>query len=105
MSAAPALLPQRVGMAVENRSGNVDDTSPSFAVHRASRSRPPAVRLSSTATGCPDASFYRTRTLSSPTSTVAKTTDENLYFLTDNDKNEHLVESVDGHPSGERSNA
>ena len=104
MTATLALLPQRVGMAVENRASCVDDMCHSPAVHRTSPDHPPVVRLSSTVVGCPDASVYRTRTLSSPTSTVAKTTDENLFFMTGNDKNEHLVESVDGPPSGERSN-
>lgn len=92
-------------MYVENRWSQVDDMCHSPTVHRTSAFRPPLVRLSSTATAGSQASVYRARTLSSPASTVAKMTDENAFSLTDDDKYNHLVDSVDGHPSLERSNA
>jgi hypothetical protein len=55
-------------------------------------------RLSSTGPGRLDASVLGHCTLSSPASTVAMTTDENLYSETDNEQNDQQVDCVDNPP-------
>src|SRR5262249_11918510 len=67
-----------VGIAVENNRVHVDYIWRSPTVHGLAPRDARSSRLSSTASDAMDASVDGARTLSSPASTVAKTTDESL---------------------------
>jgi hypothetical protein len=67
-----------VGIFVEKHDRHVDDTFSSSSVHGSTRDCAQPASLSSTGSKAADASVYRNLALSSPASTVAKTTDENL---------------------------
>ena len=78
-----------------NSALRVDDTHGSPAVHLDFGMTWTNDRLSSTAARVADASVSGDLHLLSPGSTDAKTTDENLFFDRDNDKNYKLVDSGD----------
>ena len=69
----------------------------SSAVHRPARGLHTPTRLSSTACGTVRAlAFTGARATLSPVSTDAKTMDETLNYMMDNDKSDHQVDCVDG---------
>ena len=70
--------PHNVGESVDNKRQHVEEIAPRGSVHRPSLQPEDVSSLSSTGSRVTNASVYRDRTLSSPESTVAKTTDENL---------------------------
>jgi hypothetical protein len=70
--------PHNVGSSVDNNRHHVDKNGASPVVHRQHPEPEDVSRSSSTGSRVTDASVYRDRALSSPESTVAKTTDENL---------------------------
>ena len=80
---------------MDNSGAHVDDISGSPAVHLEFGMRWIGDRLSSTAARVADASVSGDPARLSPASTDAKTTDENLFFDRDNDKNYKLVDSGD----------
>jgi hypothetical protein len=100
----PSVRTQNVGRPVENGRLRVDDPRRSPAVHRTDAVVHCATRLSSTALTAPDASVHRDCATFSPASTDAKTMDENLYSLMDNDKSDHQARVGDNRPV-ERSDA
>jgi hypothetical protein len=93
---------------VDGAGPSVDEILPSLDIHPAEVLAPDLSRLSSTAADRADASVLGGYATSSPASTAAKTMDENLHSLMDNDKNDHDVEkcaSPDRTPLVERSAA
>lgn len=84
-----------VDSAVDNGGRLVDLSCGPRGVHRLVTASEPSVRLSSTATSPLGASVYRKYRSSSPVSTDAKTTDDNLNSMMLNDKSYSLVESGD----------
>jgi hypothetical protein len=85
-------------MTVDNFADDVDLSAATLPVHRDGHHLRTAVGLSSTAARFLDASVCGGFPASSPASTAAKTTDENLYLMTENDKNDLPVDRVDGGP-------
>jgi hypothetical protein len=103
-----ATRPHTVGTTVDSSVLSVDEMLPALDFHFGAVPATPLSRLSSTAFEGADASVYGGCATSSPASTAAKTMDENLHFLMDNDKNDHYVDvcgSLDRTPLVERSAA
>ena len=108
MSRTAGILPVRphgVGIFVENIDRHVDDMLLLLSVHLSATGCAQRISLSSTGHSRSRASVCRSLALSSPASTVAKTTDEKDKFPLGNDKNDYQVDSVDGYPPVERSEA
>lgn len=80
---------------MDKSGSHVDDAAGSLSVHLEFGMTWIGDRLSSTAARVADASFSGNLARLSPASTDAKTTDENLFFDRDNDKNYKLVDSGD----------
>jgi len=87
---------------VEKPGCHVEDNGRSDLLHFADTERTASSRLSSTGGGRIDASVHGHCTLSSPASTVAMTTDENLKSQMDIEQNDQHVDCVD-RPRAERS--
>jgi hypothetical protein len=84
-----------VGSAVENGDGHVDETCAPSAVHGPAGAVHRVPRPSSTALTALDASVHADRATFSPTSTDAKTNDEKLSLMTDNDNYDQQVDPGD----------
>ena len=84
-----------VGSAVDNGAGHVDATCASFAVHGPAGAVHRVPGPSSTALTALDASVHGDRATFSPASTDAKTNDERLSSMTDNDNYDQQVDSGD----------
>jgi hypothetical protein len=84
-----------VGSAVENRCLLVDDLAGSPVVHLTAAVTHRSTRLSSTPLTAPDASVHGECVTLSPASTDAKTMDDKLYLLMDNDKSDQQVDFGD----------
>jgi hypothetical protein len=87
--------PHDVGDSVDKSRPHVDLGLGSPAVHRPATVAPFVSGPSSTALTALGASVHAECATFSPASTDAKTTDENLYSLMDNDKNDQQVDSGD----------
>jgi hypothetical protein len=85
-----------VGIPVENSRLHVDDVCRSPVVHHGVRALHTATRLSSTGGGPFSASVHGGCAMLSPVSTAAKTMDETLNSMMENDRNDHPVDCVDG---------
>jgi hypothetical protein len=88
--------PHGVGTFVDNEAGHVDSIPPSTLVHLADVRLRMTDGLSSTGARFLGTSVSGGSASSSPASTAAKTTDENLYSMRDNDKSGLAVDRVDG---------
>ena len=84
-----------VGSLVDNPARHVDDIAASSAVHDAVVDLGTTTCLSSTAGRPSKASVHGETAWLSPPSTDAKTTDDNLNYLMDNDKSYSQVDSGD----------
>ena len=84
-----------VGIPVDNWSRRVDAAVRSSAVHVRAAVLHTSTRLSSTGPGGSSASVHGGYATLSPVSTAAKTMDETLNYMMDNDKSDHPVDSVD----------
>jgi hypothetical protein len=88
--------PRGVGTTVDNGGRHVDALRTIPAVHLADTALRTPSGLSSTAARFLGASVSGSSRRSSPVSTTAMTTDENLNLRTGNDQNFLVVEKVDG---------
>ncbi len=88
-----------VGIPVDNSLVHVDDAGRSSVVHRGAADLHPATRLSSTGSGPFSASVHGGYATPSPVSTAAKTMDETLNSMMDNDRNDLAVDCVDDEPT------
>jgi hypothetical protein len=83
---------------------DVDDVGGQLVVHLTGSVAHRSTRLSSTALTALDASVHGRCATFSPASTDAKTMDENIYSVADNDKSDHQADFGDNRPV-ERSEA
>ena len=84
-----------VDFSVDNSAVHVDATTRCSAVHPLSLRTDRVIRLSSTPARVDNASVHGGRATLSPASTDAKTTDENLSSMTDNNSFDYQVDSGD----------
>ena len=91
--------PHDVHRPVEKRTVHVDETGRAPSVHRILTGTNRIDRLSSTGRSLAQANVRGGSRPSSPVSTDAKTTDELLNFMMDNDQSNCLVDSGDIHRS------
>jgi hypothetical protein len=88
-----------VGIVVDDRRHHVDAIDRPAAVHRSAWGLGTTDGLSSTGVTVSGTSVHGGFAPSSPASTDAKTTDENLSSLKDNDKNDQPVDRVESENS------